>query len=192
MGIFSGLGGAYAASKAKNPYKPNKRIPRNLEEWGYQDIRSLYRDTPAPGAEYAGAGYEGPGLGYSEAELEGQFGEGRDAIAGEYAGEQQRTADRFRSPGGLGIQSAQYARAQQRSDLARVARANELKRRMVVENAQQKRADKMARIAATTGFYGQEVDLLNNYLTGKNKSKRDFWTNAGGAVDSAISYGAYS
>lgn len=191
MGIFSGLLSAYSAGKKeKNPYKPNVRTTRDLERWATSDIRSLYRTSPIPGEEYAGYGYEGPGLGYSEAEMEGKFGEGRDLIAGEAGAERQRTADRFRSPGGLGLSSGMYARAQQRSDLAAVSRGNEFKRRMIIENAQQKRADKLARIAAVTGYYGQETGLYNQYVSGRNARYRRFYGGAGEFADSIMTGGA--
>jgi hypothetical protein len=189
MGIFSGLAGAYAERKVRRtgmPYKPYEPRARSYEDIINAElvgnksgsIRGLYTSADP---------YGGQGLGYTAQEMEGKFGQGRDVLAGEAAGETQRTADRFRSSGGLGLQSAMYARAQQRSDIARVSRANELRRDMIVKNAEQKRADKLARLAAVTGAYQDIVGIYNYYRGAKAANIRKGLASVGEAGDSALS-----
>ena len=164
MGLLGSLKNALTggAGKMKTGYQPYKPFIRNYEALQRYDIGNLYSQNGT-------RAYDQADLGYNENEMQGMYGEGRDLAAGEAAAETQRTSDRFASPGGMGLKSAMYARAQQRSDLARVERANELKRRMVVENAQQKRADLLARLAAVTGAYGQGVETYNQYAGTANK-----------------------
>src|SRR3972149_6394268 len=113
---YGGLLEALGEKWTKNPYRPSKQNIADYEDWQKQDIRSLYRTTPIPGKEWAGYGYEGPGLGFSAAEMEGKFGEGRDLSAGAAATSRQRLSDYYRSPGGFGLRSAQYGRALQREN----------------------------------------------------------------------------
>lgn len=183
MGLLSSIKNIAAGGegKTRNPYQPYSPYIRNYEALQRYDIGRLYGQVPDGKGGFKTGGprpYEDAGLGYSEKELQGQFGEGRDFNAGEAAGEMQRTADRFRSPGGFGINSAQYARAQQRTDLERVSRSNELKRRMIIENAQQKRADAMARLAAVGAAYGQGVGTYNAYTQGYNERIRGSMANS--------------
>lgn len=186
---FGGLLKMFGEKKTKNPYQPYKPYIRNYEALQRQDIGSLYGQVPDGKGGFKPSGarpYDDPNLGYNAQEMEGLYGKGRDVLAGEAGAETQRTADRFRSPGGLGLRSAMYARAQQRSDLERVGRANSLRRDMIVRNAQQKRADLLARIAAVTGAYGQGVNTYNNYVGGYNQRVRKTYAGAAEGLDAIV------
>ena len=163
--VLGGLISAYGGAKMSVPklYKPREDYLKDYETRGYGDITSLYGKDA----------YDQPGLGYDEQEMQGMYGQGRDLAAGENARETQQLHDRFASSGGLGLRSAMYSRALQRSDLARAQRANELKRDLIVKNAAQKRADKMARIAAVTGAFQLGTGLYN-----KEKLSRADYENA--------------
>jgi hypothetical protein len=187
MGLLSSLKNVASggAAKMNTGYQPYKPYIRNYEALQRYDIGNLY-------SQKGTRAYDQKDLGYNDQEMQGLYGEGRDLNAGEAAATTQRTHDRFASPSGMGLQSAYYTRAQQREDLSRVQRANELKRRMVVENAQQKRADLLARLAAVTGAYGQGVDTYNTFATGQNsKIKQAFQAsqNLFGAAGSAAAMG---
>jgi hypothetical protein len=177
MGLAGGLMkafGGYRNLRRNLPYKP--QYTRYYENKQLADIKSLY--TPEA--------YTGSTLGYTPEQMEGKFGEGRDLAAGEAAAERQRTEDRFRASGGLGLQSAMYARAKQREDLANVQRVNELKRRMIIDDAEQRRADKLARIAAVTGAYEFGVGGHNVYKKARREETEKLYGGLGEAGDSAM------
>jgi hypothetical protein len=157
MGILGGVAGIAGAAgmKIRDLYKP--KYTKQYEEREKESIDQLYSDRP----------FEGKGLGLTEAEKQGQFAEGRDMMGGEEAAEQQRLKDRFRRPGGLGLQSGMYERGIQRTIQAKQNRLAETKRRMVVENARLKRSDAYARLRASSSSFRRNVDFYNQRETAK-------------------------
>lgn len=177
MGIFSSIGSAIGANSAGKslPYRPLGT--KEYDKLRLEDIRGLYSADP----------FHRQGLGYSPAEMEGKFAEGRDLSAGVAAAEKQRLGDVFRSSGGFGTRSGLYTRALQRSNLAEASRANELRRRMIVENAQQSRADAAARLASVGGAFQDAVELWNRRMGVKRSLAQQKATAVGQAVDDTIS-----
>jgi hypothetical protein len=177
MGIFGSIGSAIGANQAGHslPYRP--KGTQELEKYRLGNIRQLQ----GPDA------FKGPGLGLSEEEMQAGIAGPRDYLAGERAAEDQNTADRFRRPGGFGLQSGLYERSLQGIRLNRQNQLAEAVRGQVLENARQSRADAYARLAATGQAFGENTGLWNQRMAVKRGLAQQKAQAIGNAVDQTIS-----
>ena len=177
MGIFSSIGTAVGANSAYKqlPYRPYGT--KEYDKLRLQDIRQLHGKDA----------FTGPGIGYTEEEMQAGIGGSRDYLAGERGAEEQRTADQFRSPGGFGMNSGLYTRTLQGVRLNRQNQLAEAARAMTLENARQARADAYARIAAVTGGFQDATSLYNQRQGAKRSLKQQKAQAVGQTVDDIIS-----
>jgi hypothetical protein len=180
MGLFESIGTAVGTNSAGHslPYRPLGR--QQYDKYRLQDIRQLH----GPNA------FKGPGLGYTDEEMQAGIGGSRDYLAGERAAESQETADRFRRPGGFGTSSGLYERTLQGVRLNHQNQLAEAARAMTLENARQSRADQYARIAAVTGGLQDAAGLWNQRMGVKRSLAVQKGQAVGSAVDEAIKLAA--
>jgi hypothetical protein len=173
MGFFESVGTAIGTRQAQKRLGYRPYGTKELDKLRLQDIRQLHGENA----------FKGPGLGYSEDEMQAGIAGPRDYLAGERAAEEQRTADQFRSPGGFGLNSGAYVRTLQGIRLNRQNQLAEAAREMTLENARQARADAMARLAAVTGNFELNTGLVNQRQAQKRSLLLQHGAAAGRATD---------
>ena len=176
MGIFESVGTAVGANNAGHslPYRPLGT--KQYDKYRLQNIRQL----EGPDA------FKGPGLGYSEEEMQAGIGGSRDYLRGARAEEEQNLADRYRRPGGFGTSSGLYERSLQNVRLNRQNQLAQAAREMTLENARQSRADQYARIGAVTGAFEDATGLWNQRMAVKRNLAQTKAQAVGRATDQTI------
>jgi hypothetical protein len=170
-GILKGLGG-----RRKNPKL--WRAPRGrLDYYGgmeESDIRRLHEGR-----------LEGPGLGFSQGEMEARSGPERSEAEAQYkgnlAGLEQGVAG-----SNLGRLSGAYFRGKQRAAAEHLSRMSDIRRRNLLAGAFQRRSDLYNRLSATGGALARNVGYYNASRLAQTRAsdatKQAYLNTAGGAM----------
>lgn len=155
LGVGGGstpLGKIGAGYGTKSYFRPKKKVVRDYEHWQHADIARLRGPNP----------YSGDDLGFTKNQIEARMGENTEEAAAEY-GAAKGALERSVAGNNLRALSGSYARAKERALEGHLARTADIRRRNLILDAMQRRADLQYRLGSTGNALSQGVGLYNSY-----------------------------